>query len=227
MKTEHGVLNFMNPDDLCPILAIETSGDLCSVSLFQDERTYSETNVQMKHVHSEILLTLIDQVINNLSISKSQIASIAVSMGPGSFTGLRIGMAAAKSLAIGLNIPIIPVPTFNAIANQIILQTGNADKIAIVNTVNRDELYLQEFIRESGKTIETELKVVANEFIDGIDKSINLYGNFNHSRVINFGSMGAFAIAKWAYFFGQDLVTFDHDYLEPNYIKNFIAKVKK
>lgn len=214
-------------NNITPILAVETSGDLCSVSVYQSDDNYSEINVLRKHIHSEILLSVVDQAILNMGLQKNELKSIAVSMGPGSFTGLRIGMSIAKSIAFGLNIPLIPVPTFNAMAQSLKSQFTQITKLAVVNKVNRDELYIQKFSSLNSNLESEKICVINSEEIADIHKSYLLFGNYSHPKVTFTVSPGAYAIAKWAYIFGQDLVTFEYDYLEPNYIKNFIAKVKK
>ena len=80
---------------------------------------YFSSKVILKHSHSEKLFEVIESVLQQASISKNELKAIAVSAGPGSFTGLRIGMSAAKGIAQALSIPIISVPTFEALALQI------------------------------------------------------------------------------------------------------------
>ena len=99
-------------NDLIPILAIETSDNICGVCVYFDEAKYFTSKILLKHSHSEKLFEVISSVVQQAEIEFDEIKSLAVSSGPGSFTGLRIGMAAAKGIAQVLSIPIIPVPTF-------------------------------------------------------------------------------------------------------------------
>ncbi|MCK5458218.1 MAG: tRNA (adenosine(37)-N6)-threonylcarbamoyltransferase complex dimerization subunit type 1 TsaB, partial [Melioribacteraceae bacterium] len=101
------------------ILSIETSGELCSVALYFSEQKYDERNILMKHIHSEKLVPMIEELLNSNSVKTNELDWIAVSNGPGSFTGLRIGMTTAKGLAFASNLPILPVPTFDALSLQI------------------------------------------------------------------------------------------------------------
>ena len=218
----------MKNEDLLPVLAIETSGELCSVAVMTDENVYSEVNIQKKYVHSQKLFSLIDQAVINIDIDKNSLNSVAVSMGPGSFTGLRIGLAAAKGIAHGLQIPIIPVPTFSAAARSIHKNSVVDSKIAIINRVNSSELYLQKFLfNNSDGSDKSELEIILQSDLEIIPDEFSIFGNFEHDKVVQFESPGALAIAEWAYFFGQDLVTFEYDYLEPNYVKKFIVRTKK
>src|SRR4030042_6611650 len=99
-----------------PILAIETSGELCSTAVMLSEQSFVEMNILKKHVHSQKLFDMIDLVLKNANVELKDIACIAVSIGPGSFTGLRIGLSAAKGMAVGANLPIVPVPSFQALS---------------------------------------------------------------------------------------------------------------
>ena len=151
-------------------------------------------------------------------------------MGPGSFTGLRIGMSVAKGLAFGLDIPIIPVKTFDALAMQISENIDNDENIIIANNVNMDELYFAEFKKKEEKLelVHDVQLVNKTEFEETEYLPAHRVGNyFDRPDFPEYSSPEALYVAKWAYFYGKDLLTFNYDYLEPNYLKNFIPKVKK
>ena len=218
----------MLSDEHLPVLSIETSGELCSVAVYRDEKTYSEVNILKKHINSQKLFSAIDQAIGNFDITRGDIKAIAVSIGPGSFTGLRIGLAAAKGIADGLNVPIISVPTFEAFAGWLWNINQEHKHFAIVNKVNSTELFIQKF--EFNGYIDCKpgnLEIILQNELENLDNKYHVFGNFTHPKVKSIDSVPASAIAKWAYFFGQDLVTFDYNYLEPNYVKSFIVKVNK
>jgi len=98
------------------ILGIETATMTGSLALMDDNRLISEYTLNMKTTHSSRLMPAFDMILNDSCIDKNDINGIAVSIGPGSFTGLRIGLATAKGLAFGLNIPLAGVPTLDALA---------------------------------------------------------------------------------------------------------------
>lgn len=100
------------------ILALDTSTLVSSVAVINDKKLLSELTLQTKLTHSEMLLPHIKQVLELTKLQKQEIEAIAVSIGPGSFTGLRIGLATAKSMAYALGIPVIGVPTLAALAYQ-------------------------------------------------------------------------------------------------------------
>ncbi|MEJ2616745.1 MAG: tRNA (adenosine(37)-N6)-threonylcarbamoyltransferase complex dimerization subunit type 1 TsaB [Ignavibacteriaceae bacterium] len=102
-----------------PILALETSQNLCSACVFYSDSKFFEMNFKLKNAHAEKLFESIEHVMNSAGIGTIDIGAIAISAGPGSFTGLRIGMSAAKGMAYGASIPIIPVPTFEALSLQV------------------------------------------------------------------------------------------------------------
>lgn len=207
-----------------PILAIETSDKICSACIFFDEEKFFSSKVVEKHSHSEMLFRTIDLVISQSGINKNDIEYIAVSEGPGSFTGLRIGMSAAKGLAFGLSIPILPVPTFEALALQLSAIIDNQE-IIIANKLNSDEVYFARFHLKTNSFIFTEeLKILQKSELDFIDKSALKFGSAFKNSSIN--SPDPEFIAKWARRFGEDLLTSDIDNLEPHYLKNFIVKEK-
>ncbi len=98
------------------ILALDTATLVSSVALAGPQRLLAELTIQTKKTHSERLMPHIEQLLALADTDKAAIGAIAVSIGPGSFTGLRIGLATAKALAYALNIPIVGVPTLAALA---------------------------------------------------------------------------------------------------------------
>jgi tRNA threonylcarbamoyladenosine biosynthesis protein TsaB len=216
-------------DEFKQILAIETSDELCSAAIMLDKNSFAEINFQKKFVHSEKLIPMISDLLKNAEVELKDVDQIAVSMGPGSFTGLRIGLTVAKGLAVGKDIPIIPVPTFDALAFQLSSILPNGTNFSIVNNANINEVYFAQF-----KTIDSKYKVIAEtKLVDKSElklltnKEELLFGNFPFvEKDFSYASPNAISIAKWAYIFGKDLVTFEYDYLEPNYLKNFVVKKK-
>lgn len=101
------------------ILAIETSSKICSVALLEDEEVHAECNLNLGLRHSEFLFSLIDQVLKNSRGQLEDLEGIAVDRGPGSFTGIRIGLTAARTLAQLLNIPLIGVVSLDVLTKNI------------------------------------------------------------------------------------------------------------
>jgi tRNA threonylcarbamoyladenosine biosynthesis protein TsaB len=101
------------------ILGIETATAVCGVAVLRDGHVESERSVESPQVHSEKLVPLIEQVIRESGIRPADLDAIAVSIGPGSFTGLRIGLSVAKGLCFALGKPVVPVPTLEALACRV------------------------------------------------------------------------------------------------------------
>jgi len=221
-------------NDFLPILAIETSDSICSASLFFSEEKYFSTKITLKHSHSEKLFSIINSVVEQAEIQKHHIKSIAVSAGPGSFTGLRIGMAAAKGLSQSLNIPIYLVPTFEAIALQIASISPENSEFIIANKVGKDEVYFAKFqIKANNYIFKEELKIVPINQLKSLADNIMIYGNADFNSLGLYNNVSALSspepefIAIWASKFGNSVYVNNIDYLEPNYLKEFVIKEKK
>ena len=100
------------------ILAIDSSGLVASVALWEGDILQAEYTVNFKKTHSQTLLPMLDEIIRMTETDKGSIEAIAISSGPGSFTGLRIGSATAKGLGLALGVPLISVPTLDSLAYQ-------------------------------------------------------------------------------------------------------------
>lgn len=98
------------------VLSIDTATLVSSVALATQDTLLAELVIQTKKTHSETLMPHISEILQMARIQKQDIEGIAVSIGPGSFTGLRIGLATAKALAYALKIPIVGVSTFETLA---------------------------------------------------------------------------------------------------------------
>lgn len=100
-------------------LGTDTTTLSCSVALLQDDALLAEATLNIKKTHSERLMPLLDNLLTESGIEREAIDAIAVAAGPGSFTGLRIGVSTARALAQGLGIPVVPVCTLDALAEAI------------------------------------------------------------------------------------------------------------
>ena len=213
-------------NNILPLLAIETSGELCSTALIFDEKTYVEMNYMQKHVHSKKLIEMIDVLMNSAGLTVKELGSIAISSGPGSFTGIRIGFSAGKGLAFGAGLPIIPVPTFDAYAYQISESLSVGTQFIIANKASSEDLYVSKsIVKENKFVVSEEVKVISSEKFPEFQEKIDIiFGNYSKREIY----LKASSIGRWAYLFGKDLLTFDYDYLEPEYFGNpFLKKNRK
>ncbi len=211
-----------------PIIAIETSGENCGVCLYTSPKKFVELNFNEKNIHSEILFELTENVLSLAKSKLGELRAIAVSTGPGSFTGLRIGLSAAKGLALGANLPLVPVPTFEALALYIAEFLRDGATFYVVRKVNVSEHYVARFGKTHNK-IKTLQKItlMKNDDVENIASKETVFSEFPFENSLPLPQTSASTIAKWAYLFGGDLLTYDYDFLEPEYFKNFIPKVKK
>lgn len=96
-----------------PILAIDTSSQWCSVAIFIDSNTYFYRHQLLANTASQYLLQLIQEVLDEAKLELSDVALIAVSQGPGAFTGIRLGVGVAQGMAFATNKPLIPIPSLD------------------------------------------------------------------------------------------------------------------
>ena len=101
------------------ILGIDTTTLACSVALLRGDTVLAELTLNIKKTHSERLMPLLDHMLQETGIEREEIEAVAVAAGPGSFTGLRIGVSTARALAQGLQIPAVPVCTLDALAEVV------------------------------------------------------------------------------------------------------------
>lgn len=120
------------------ILGIESSSLVASVAIVEDGVTMAEYSANFKKTHSQTLLPMIDSMVNLLGIDLSTIDAIAISGGPGSFTGLRIGSATAKGLGLALNKPLIHIPTLDGTAYNLF---GASGLICPIMDARRNQVY--------------------------------------------------------------------------------------
>jgi tRNA threonylcarbamoyladenosine biosynthesis protein TsaB len=125
------------------ILSIETATELCGAALVRNGECIAQRSVAEKNIHSERLMVLVDEILREVGVLPKGLRGVAISIGPGSFTGLRIGLSAAKGLAYAQSLPLIAVPTLDAIAVQAV-RAGAAhagDVVCALIDAKRDEAY--------------------------------------------------------------------------------------
>jgi tRNA threonylcarbamoyladenosine biosynthesis protein TsaB len=106
------------------LLALDTTTRVCSAAIGDTERVWAEYLLNTDNTHSQRLMPLIISLLKDAGVHKSRLQGVAVCVGPGSFTGIRIGMATAKGLCQGLNIPVVGVMTLDALAEACIFHRG-------------------------------------------------------------------------------------------------------
>lgn len=216
------------------ILNIESSSTNCSVSLTKNGDLISiKENNDEKYSHSTKLHSFINEVISDSKITINELSAIAVSKGPGSYTGLRIGVAAAKGLCFSLDIPLISVSTLLILSKQIKISSG---LILPVLDARRNEVY--------SAIYDANYKLVKKESPKLIDsKSFENFSNDNQLYFIGSGQQKCRELIKsnnnlifhnneslpsskeMADISYQKFISSDFEelaYFEPAYLKNFI-----
>ena len=151
------------------ILAIDTTGQVASIAIVNEEKIIGEYTINYKLTHSQTIMPMIDELIKIINEDIQTIDYIACSQGPGSFTGLRIGIATAKGLALGLNKKIVPVPTLDALAYNIF----ETDKIICpIMDARKSEVYTSLYKWEYNKLQNITGHIVVNieEIIEKANK---------------------------------------------------------
>ena len=213
-----------------PILALETSENICGVCIYFSDEKYFSSAINLKHSHSEMIFEITDSLFKIAGIRPPDLDSIAVSEGPGSFTGLRIGFSAAKGMAYGAKLQIIPVPTYEALAFQLSSILKENDEFIISNKVNKDEVFFSKFqIKGNNYIFVEDLTILTKELFIQKSEAFKVFGNasiLNGKQVEYPYVPDPLFVAKWAVEFGMSRKTFNYDFLEPNYLKDFIIKEK-
>ncbi len=204
------------------ILAIETATEVCSTALVHKSTLLGERSLREKNIHSERLLLLIDDLLNGSSITTRQLEAIAISIGPGSFTGLRIGLSTAKGLALALEIPIIAVPTLDGIAESYrrSRSTELEENFCAMIDAKRDEAFYAFY------SITQDDIILQSDYAIKLKEEIVLEGKSHHSILtqpfINASAIGFLADRKKKEFELSDFL-----YLEPLYLRDFVATPPK
>ena len=135
------------------VLGFDTSGKYCSAALFADGDIVSAKHEDMSRGQAERLFPMLEEVLSESSHTWADLDALGIGSGPGNFTGIRIGISAARGLALSLGIPAVSVPLMDALAED-------APLPAFLSLAGpRDMYYLQ--LRETGKTGETDLSDLA------------------------------------------------------------------
>ena len=153
------------------ILALDTSATVASVAISDGLTPLAQYTLNAKNTHSETLLPMIEATLGALSLKVSDIDIFALSAGPGSFTGVRIGAATLKGLAFGYNKPCVEVSTLEALAQNLVFKTG---LICPVMNARRSQVYTALF-RSNGKEL-TRLMPDSALLIEELDAILAEYG---------------------------------------------------
>lgn len=217
------------------ILSLETSTSICSVAVHEQGELLALAEIKEPGAHAEKLLLLVDEVFEKAGLSFADLDAVAVSQGPGSYTGLRIGVSTAKGIAYALEIPLIGINTLQAMAASQRIAQG--EYVVAVLDARRKEVYTQTF-GDSLQALSPIEAVVLEEGVfdlilekgrvyfvgDGVEKvkeevkSTNALFVADWATSLSAKNMGVLAFEKHARQEWEDLA-----YFVPNYLKEFKA----
>ncbi len=223
---------------MCIILNIETSSKNCSVSISENGKIIGLKEQSFdEYSHSKSLHVFIDEIFKQTKLSPQKLSAVAISEGPGSYTGLRIGVSAAKGICVALNLPLIAIDTMQILARKIECAEGY---IISAMDARRDEIYYSVFKSNNCKIPikvgKTDCMIIkSNSFSNYFESSIvNFVGNcnekinkfLNHDNIIfsdfmlpSANEMGIISFASFKKGEFEDVSDF-----QPKYLKEFGGK---
>ena len=223
------------------ILQIETATTVCSVALAKNGNVLAYKEIDERNIHAEVLNVFIKELIVSVGLSFSDLDAIAVSCGPGSYTGLRIGVSTAKGLCFALDKPLIAVDTLAAMAGGAAAQNADLETLLCpMIDARRMEVYTALF-DHAGNMIEPVAALIVDEesfstqlqdnnilfFGDGADKCHSVFGHNPNAQFLSLFNNSATFLTQIALTKFNNKQFEDVAYFEPYYLKDFIAGKKK
>ncbi|MDI9309392.1 MAG: tRNA (adenosine(37)-N6)-threonylcarbamoyltransferase complex dimerization subunit type 1 TsaB [Limnohabitans sp.] len=218
------------------ILHLETATRNCSVSVAENGKTiFCQEIAESGYSHAEKLHLFIEEVLTQAKITFNELNAIAVSQGPGSYTGLRIGVSAAKGFCYGLQIPLIAIDTLEVLARKINRVEG---VIVPMIDARRMECYTAVFDSEYRNVREVQSEIITETSFSDISEKIHLVGDgamkckevlkdekFIFYPELEFPSANEMSFLAYEKYKINDTV--DVAYFEPFYLKDFILNSGK
>jgi tRNA threonylcarbamoyladenosine biosynthesis protein TsaB len=218
------------------ILHIETATDICSVVLADNGVVVAEKTSEPIRDHASSLAVYIDQVLKESGVKPSDLKAIAVSKGPGSYTGLRIGVSTAKGLCYALNIPLIAIATTQSMAQLFYLNNSEYNGYVVplldarrmevygaIYTQELDEVHpiVAEILHSDSFSLESTINYTL--IGSGAAKSKTFFENKLNVAIDELFSVSAIGLIKPALKAYQEKVYEDVAYFEPFYLKDFVS----
>ena len=225
------------------ILQIETATTSCSIALAKNGELISFKQVDQRNIHAEVITRFIEDLINEAAVTYNDIDAVAVSCGPGSYTGLRIGVSTAKGLCFALDKPLIAIETLEAMAFGLINNykefVDDGTLLCPMIDARRMEVYTAIFNANGDRLQETSASIIDEQsfsdllagkkilfFGDGAEKCRAILGtNPNAVFIPDFVNSAAYLTQK-AFDKFRNAEFVDVAYFEPFYLKEFIAGKK-
>jgi tRNA threonylcarbamoyladenosine biosynthesis protein TsaB len=222
------------------ILAIDTATEVCSVALGRDGECLLELNNPEGNSHASQLHLMIEKLLKETGYKLNQIDAFSISKGPGSYTGLRVGVSAVKGFAYTFNKPVIGISSLKSLTNKF-LKTSEIENGLLIPMIDarRMEVYTAVFSMNLTEIEPIQAKIIDNDsFLEIFDENkIYFFGNgsekckilINHPNArfaqnITCGAFGLISIAEDLY---QKKQFENTAYFEPYYLKEFVGTTPK
>lgn len=220
------------------ILQIETATTVCSVALSENGRVLAFKEADQRNIHAEKITIFVEEVLKDAGKTFNDIEAIAVSSGPGSYTGLRIGVSAAKGLSFALDKPLIAVETLETMAYGLIAEKSFGDDILLCPMIDarRMEVYTAVFDSRGSRIVPTSAEIIDGNsfsdllskhkiifFGDGAEKCREVLAVHPNAEIVGDFTNSAKYLTKRA---AEKYLAGDFEdvaYFEPYYLKDFIA----
>jgi tRNA threonylcarbamoyladenosine biosynthesis protein TsaB len=219
------------------ILAIETATDVSSIALHEGGKLVALQENHANRTHAKLVTVMIDRLLKDLELRPSDLAAVVVAKGPGSYTGLRVGVSVAKGLCMALDIPLLSLGSLDALAHSVLdmAQVLDAQIVPMIDA-RRMEVFCATFDKNGHRQTEVEAKIIEDGAFqalldthkviflgDGAEKCRLILEQHPNAivlgnRLSSAAHMGAAAYAHFINGTHENLVTF-----EPFYLKEFVA----
>jgi|TARA_B100000902_G_scaffold324837_1_gene319193 tRNA threonylcarbamoyladenosine biosynthesis protein TsaB len=221
------------------ILCIDTTSEFCSISLFENDTLIENSNSKIERSHSKLIIKLIDEIFKNNKLKAKELDAFSISKGPGSYTGLRIGLSSVKGFCYALDKPLIAVNTLKVLAKSALEYIDDKDSILCpMIDARRMEVYTKIFNYQLNELSKDQALILEKDsfknykennvyfFGDGSNKFKEIINKKNFIFLDNINPdskfMGQLSYDKFINKSFEDLSSF-----EPNYIKDFYLIKRK
>ncbi|QCK13914.1 tRNA (adenosine(37)-N6)-threonylcarbamoyltransferase complex dimerization subunit type 1 TsaB [Mangrovivirga cuniculi] len=159
------------------ILALETATNICSVAVVNEEKVLGKINLNIDRAHSSKLASAIKNLMELLSLDFEDLSAVAVSKGPGSYTGLRIGLSTAKGICYSNDIPLIGVETLQGMAANFQQFSESGKKFVSYPMIDarRMEVYTAAFDQNAQRKEDTKALIIEEDTFSDVDKDTDIY----------------------------------------------------
>lgn len=219
------------------ILSIETSTDVCSVALHQSGEILANQLHQVEKSHSSLLPSIAVEILKEVNFTFNDLSAVAISAGPGSYTGLRIGVTTAKGFCFACNTPLISIDTLDVMIAAVAGKVEGDHNLCPMLDARRMEVYTKMVDRNLEEVWPLQAKILDATSFEGITESTYVFGNgmskfrevvdqenliFIDEIVPDANYMGALAFQKFKNSNFEDVA-----YFEPNYLKEWRTTTPK